>query len=364
MSLHTTDLGDHGSRIVFCHGLFGQGRNWTQVGKALAVDHRVTLVDMPHHGRSSWPEEFDYVDVADRVAELLTADDPVTLVGHSMGGKAAMVLALRHPELVDRLCVVDISPVAYAKAGEFRGYIDAMQGMDLSALAGRADAEAALSSAVPTRRSGGSCSRTCGGTGTAGAGRPTSTCSVATCAARRLARRGTGRDRAVRRTTQYYRRRQLDWCAPSTPAAMEHRLPREVRFITVKGLGTGSAPSGPMLPRGPPAVHRLRGRAPQEAWDFWRAGCRPRQRYKSAQVGRPLQRDQLREGRAPRPRSRRSRRPGPDISSARITSIIAVAVSTAIRSARDARRRSRAGASPTARAAPGGDPRGAGPAAR
>ena len=149
MSLHTTDLGDHGSRIVFSHGLFGQGRNWTQVGKALAADHRVTLVDMPHHGRSSWPEEFDYVDVADRVAGLLTADDPVTLVGHSMGGKAAMVLALRHPELVDRLCVVDISPVAYAKAGEFRGYIDAMQGMDLSALTGRADAEAALAAAVP-----------------------------------------------------------------------------------------------------------------------------------------------------------------------------------------------------------------------
>jgi pimeloyl-ACP methyl ester carboxylesterase len=149
VSLHTTDLGDHGSRIVFCHGLFGQGRNWTQVGKALAADHRVTLVDMPHHGRSSWPEDFDYVDVADRVADLLTADDPVTLVGHSMGGKAAMVLALRHPELVDRLCVVDISPVDYTQAGEFRGYIDAMQSLDLTALAGRADAEAALAPAVP-----------------------------------------------------------------------------------------------------------------------------------------------------------------------------------------------------------------------
>ena len=112
MSLHTTDLGDHGSRIVFCHGLFGQGRNWTQIGKALSADHRVTLVDMPHHGRSAWPEDFDYVDVADQVAGLLSADDPVTLVGHSMGGKAAMVLALRHPEVVARLCVVDIAPVA------------------------------------------------------------------------------------------------------------------------------------------------------------------------------------------------------------------------------------------------------------
>jgi pimeloyl-ACP methyl ester carboxylesterase len=150
MSLHTTDLGDRGSRVVFCHGLFGQGKNWTQVGKQLATDHRVTLVDMPHHGRSSWPEEFDYVDVADRVAQLLDADDPVTLVGHSMGGKAAMVLALRHPELVARLCVVDMSPVDYGgHAGEFRRYIDAMQGMDLAAITTRAEADAALVDAVP-----------------------------------------------------------------------------------------------------------------------------------------------------------------------------------------------------------------------
>jgi pimeloyl-ACP methyl ester carboxylesterase len=149
VSLHTTDLGDHGSRIVFCHGLFGQGRNWTQVGKALAADHRVTLVDMPHHGRSAWPQDFDYLDVADRVAELLPAHDPVTLVGHSMGGKAAMVLALRHPELVARLCVVDIAPVAYARAGEFRGYVDAMQGLDLATITTRAEADAGLADAVP-----------------------------------------------------------------------------------------------------------------------------------------------------------------------------------------------------------------------
>ena len=150
MSLHTTDLGEGGSRVVFCHGLFGQGRNWTQIGKQLAGEHRVTLVDMPHHGRSSWPEEFDYVDVADRVARLLDGDDPVTLVGHSMGGKAAMTLALRHPHLVGRLCVVDVSPVDYGgRAGEFRGYIDAMQGMDLPAITTRAEADAALADAVP-----------------------------------------------------------------------------------------------------------------------------------------------------------------------------------------------------------------------
>jgi pimeloyl-ACP methyl ester carboxylesterase len=151
VSLHTTELGDHGSRLVFCHGLFGQGKNWTQVAKAFADRHRVTLVDMPHHGRSGWSDRFSYVEVADEVASLFEADDPVTLVGHSMGGKAAMVLALRHRELVSRLCVVDVSPVAYAHGSEFRGYVDGMQALDLSALESRADAEEALAPAVASR---------------------------------------------------------------------------------------------------------------------------------------------------------------------------------------------------------------------
>ncbi|HYF73013.1 MAG TPA: alpha/beta fold hydrolase, partial [Nocardioides sp.] len=151
--LHVTSLGESGPLVAFCHGLFGQGKNWTSIAKAVAEDHRVLLVDMPHHGRSAWPERFDYVDVADRVATLFSADDPVALVGHSMGGKAAMVLALRHPELVERLCVVDISPVDYSAGergtGEFAGYIEAMLGLDLTTLEHRRDADAALTEAVP-----------------------------------------------------------------------------------------------------------------------------------------------------------------------------------------------------------------------
>ena len=149
MPLHTTSYGDHGSLIVFCHGLFGQGRNWTQHAKALAADHRVLLVDMPDHGRSPWSDRFDFVTAADQVAELLSADDPVALVGHSMGGKTAMVLALRHPELVERLCVVDVAPVSYEHASEFARYIDAMLAIDLSTLADRAEADRALQEAVP-----------------------------------------------------------------------------------------------------------------------------------------------------------------------------------------------------------------------
>jgi pimeloyl-ACP methyl ester carboxylesterase len=148
--LHTVELGESGSRVVFCHGLFGQGKNFTAAGKALAVDHRVTLVDMPDHGRSPRTEGFDYVRYADLVAELLAADDPVALVGHSMGGKVAMLVALQHPDLVERLGVVDVAPVAYDHAAEFEGYITAMRAIDLTTLASRADADAALVDAVPS----------------------------------------------------------------------------------------------------------------------------------------------------------------------------------------------------------------------
>jgi pimeloyl-ACP methyl ester carboxylesterase len=149
--LHTTASGERGSLIAFCHGLFGQGRNWTGIAKALSGEHRTLLVDLPQHGRSAWSDDVDYPGLADQVAGLFSADDPVTLVGHSMGGKVAMVLALRHPELVARLCVVDVAPADYGGSQEFEGYIAAMRGLDLDALERRADADEALAEQVPNR---------------------------------------------------------------------------------------------------------------------------------------------------------------------------------------------------------------------
>lgn len=149
--LHTTHHGETGPLVVFCHGLFGQGKNWTRIAKDLATDHRVLLVDMPQHGRSAWSDRFDYLEAADQVAELVSDDDPAVLVGHSMGGKVAMLVALRHPELVERLCVVDVSPVDYRHTSEFAGYIEAMQALDLTALERRSDADEQLAEAVPNR---------------------------------------------------------------------------------------------------------------------------------------------------------------------------------------------------------------------
>lgn len=147
--IHTADYGTEGPRVVFCHGLFGQGRNWTHIARSLADAYRVTLLDLPNHGRSAWTDRIDYLQMADAVAALASEDDPIALVGHSLGGKVAMALALRHPDVVAKLCVVDIAPAAHSSGSEFRRYIDAMQQMDLATIHNRQDAEDALTEAVP-----------------------------------------------------------------------------------------------------------------------------------------------------------------------------------------------------------------------
>lgn len=152
MDLHTLELGDHGSRLVFLHGLFGQGRNWLGIGKSLADRHRVTLVDLPDHGRSPWTERFDYEAIAADVAGLLDRTDPVTLIGHSMGGKVAMLTALLHPELVGRLVVVDMSPVLYDQSpGDIGRYAQAMNAMDLTTVGSRSDADQILTAATQSQ---------------------------------------------------------------------------------------------------------------------------------------------------------------------------------------------------------------------
>jgi pimeloyl-ACP methyl ester carboxylesterase len=160
--LHTRTVGEAGPHVVFVHGLFGQGKNWTTIAKGLADRHRVTLVDLPNHGHSPWTDQADYLDMAGLLAaELERLGEPVTLVGHSMGGKVAMQLALRRPELLRALVVVDVAPVEYPirggrtedpdeEASPFADYIDAMQAIDLGGLRTRADADRELREAVPS----------------------------------------------------------------------------------------------------------------------------------------------------------------------------------------------------------------------
>ena len=147
-------VGDTGRRVVFLHGLFGRGKNFTRIAKALEPEFSSLLVDLPNHGDSEWTETFDYIDLADSVAahiaEVTEADQqPVHLVGHSMGGKIAMVLALRRPELIDRLVVVDIGPNAGGSLGIFDHLLSSLAGLDLDEVESRTDADAALQEPIP-----------------------------------------------------------------------------------------------------------------------------------------------------------------------------------------------------------------------
>ncbi len=152
--IHATEVGEEGERVVFLHGLFGQGRNFTQIAKALRPDLRSVLVDLPNHGRSEWTEEADYVTLADAVADFLHAeyDGRSHLVGHSMGGKVAMVLAVRHPDLVDRLVVADISPVTSEGSGEFEHLLESLGRLDLESLERRSEADEQLARWVDDER--------------------------------------------------------------------------------------------------------------------------------------------------------------------------------------------------------------------
>jgi len=138
-----------GPPVVVLHGLLGASRNWQGLAKALGRRFRVITADLRNHGTSPWDASVDYAAMAGDVAALMEAEglERAHLVGHSMGGKVAMALALTQPQRVDRLIVVDIAPVAYDHGHE--ELIGAMRGVDLGAMRRRDDVDRALAGAVP-----------------------------------------------------------------------------------------------------------------------------------------------------------------------------------------------------------------------
>jgi pimeloyl-ACP methyl ester carboxylesterase len=150
--LHTTALGSGPTRHVFCHGLFGQGRNWRSVARRLEPAASL-LVDLPNHGRSPWSDHFSHCDMARAVAAELAGlgSDDITLVGHSMGGKTAMLTALAQPTLVRRLVVVDAAPWPTPDPGLAR-LAQTMLRLDPAALSSRQRADQALTAVAPDPR--------------------------------------------------------------------------------------------------------------------------------------------------------------------------------------------------------------------
>jgi len=145
-------LGD-GPPLVVLHGLFGSGRNWGGVARRLAESRQVHLLDARNHGASPWSPAMNYPAMAEDLAAYIEGRSlaPADLLGHSMGGKTAMLLALTRPALVRQLVVVDIAPVNYRGGAQqaYGGYIAAMRALDVAHLRRRAEADAALAAAIP-----------------------------------------------------------------------------------------------------------------------------------------------------------------------------------------------------------------------
>ena len=147
VALHFNDDGS-GRAVLIMHGLFGSSTNFKGIARRLAERCRVISVDLRNHGRSPWDDDVSYEAMSGDVVTLMDrlALDDAVLVGHSMGAKVAMTLALTHPGRAAALAVVDIAPVAYDHSHD--GLIDAMLDVDLGNIGKRQDLDDQLAGTI------------------------------------------------------------------------------------------------------------------------------------------------------------------------------------------------------------------------
>ncbi|MBO0735741.1 MAG: alpha/beta fold hydrolase [Alphaproteobacteria bacterium] len=148
VQLAAAEYGD-GSPVAILHGLFGSGRNWQSIARQLAKRHRVLAFDLRNHGASPWADGMSYREMVDDLRASLRSRgiEHAAMLGHSMGGKVAMLAALLHPAEVDRLVVVDIAPVPNPPT--LLAYVRALRAVDLRGITRRSEADVRLARAIP-----------------------------------------------------------------------------------------------------------------------------------------------------------------------------------------------------------------------
>jgi len=142
-------VGSGQSPVVIIPGLFGSTTNWRSFAKNLSASLPVIVIDQRNHGRSPHADSNSYDDMVNDLLSLIDAQiiNKAILCGHSMGGKVAMAFALKYPERVEKLAVLDIAPVTYEHS--HAPYLEALMQIELPSLRSRAEADQALQAAIP-----------------------------------------------------------------------------------------------------------------------------------------------------------------------------------------------------------------------
>jgi esterase len=153
MKLHYNSYGSRTSpALIVLHGLLGSSDNWHSFGKAFGETFYTITLDARNHGRSPHSDDFNYQVMAEDVVEFMTQHNltSASLLGHSMGGKTAALAALLHPELIDKLVIVDIAPRSYDPRHDV--ILDQLMSIDLNMFESRKDIEALLAVKIPEHK--------------------------------------------------------------------------------------------------------------------------------------------------------------------------------------------------------------------
>jgi len=150
MILNYKKYGERGEHLIILHGLFGMLDNWHTLATRLGEKFQVWAIDQRNHGKSPHTDDISYPLLAQDLAEFYTQHNikEANVIGHSMGGKTAMEFALRHPDNVSKLIIVDIAPKTYTGEGHYL-LIQALKGLDLENIKRRNDADEALIQSIP-----------------------------------------------------------------------------------------------------------------------------------------------------------------------------------------------------------------------
>lgn len=138
-----------GTPLIILHGLFGSSDNWFTLAKTFSQQFTVYLVDQRNHGQSPHSKEMNYEMLAEDLHDFIHEQgiESPDIIGHSMGGKAVMNFAVKYPNHIGRMIVVDIVPKAYPVHHD--AILDGLEAIPLKTIASRAEADALLASYVP-----------------------------------------------------------------------------------------------------------------------------------------------------------------------------------------------------------------------